>query len=224
VLRVGGLQSRPIDVRYVSATNRDLGAAVARGLFRQDLFFRLNGISLSIPPLRERAGEIEELARVFIARACREGGGGIELTPEARELLQRHSWPGNIRELRNVIERAVLLCAEGRIRPEDLSIATTSKALDGAEVLRQELDALERRRIVAALDECAGSQTKAARLLGISRGTLIARIEAFGLPRPRKPTSNDSSRPLNNSRKRARPRGEDDQPRQPGDPGRGPPP
>jgi two-component system response regulator AtoC len=160
-LRVGGLKSRAIDVRYVSATNRDLDAAVARGLFRQDLFFRLNGISLSIPPLRERVDEIDELVRFFIAHACREGGlaCAVEVTWEARELLRRYSWPGNIRELRNAIERAVLLSSDGRIRPEDLSLEKTSKMpavaqhpraasapLDDADVLRQELEAAERRR------------------------------------------------------------------------------
>jgi len=209
VLRVGGLKSRPIDVRFVAATNRDLEAAVARGLFRQDLFFRLNGVALMIPPLRERLDEIEGLARAFIARVCREGGSArpIDLTPKALELLQRYSWPGNIRELRNVIERAVLLCSGGKIRAEDLPIEEMVRTLtpprrttpppDGPQALRRQLDVHEFQRIVDALEHCAGNQTKAARLLGISRGTLIARIEAFGLPRPRKPALNNSCTRLN---------------------------
>ncbi len=122
VLPVGGVKPRPIDVRFIAATNRDLEAEVARGTFRQDLFFRLNGITLVIPTLRERVSEILPLARDFIAGAARRNGSEHipELTPGAISLLLRHTWPGNIRELRNVIERAVLLCGDGNIGPEHL--------------------------------------------------------------------------------------------------------
>jgi DNA-binding NtrC family response regulator len=121
VMRVGGLSSRPIDVRFISATNRDLAADVQRGTFRQDLFFRLNGIALNIPPLRERKAEIEALARTFAARAAASiGRSPPELLPGTLTALEAYHWPGNVRELRNVIERAVVLCADGRIRPEDL--------------------------------------------------------------------------------------------------------
>lgn len=119
VMRVGGLSPRPIDVRFISATNRDLATEVQRGTFRQDLYFRLNGIALSIPPLRERRDEIEPLALAFAASAAASIGRSPPIiTNQAMMALLRHDWPGNVRELRNAIERAVVLC-EGMIRPED---------------------------------------------------------------------------------------------------------
>lgn len=124
VLRVGGLARRPINVRFISATNRDLEGESIRGTFRQDLYFRLNGISLVIPPLRERVAEIEPLARSFVAKACAQMRLRTppELSREAIEALERHPWPGNIRELRNVIERSVVLCTGDRILPEHLGL------------------------------------------------------------------------------------------------------
>jgi DNA-binding NtrC family response regulator len=124
VLRVGALKARPIDVRFVAATNRDLEAEIERGMFRQDLFFRLNGISLVIPPLRQRVGEIAGLARGFAVEVSRQAGDirVPPIAPEAMAMLERYSWPGNIRELRNVIERAVLLCAGGPIGLEHLPV------------------------------------------------------------------------------------------------------
>jgi DNA-binding NtrC family response regulator len=119
VLRVGALKARPIDVRFVAATNRDLEAEVARGAFRRDLFYRLNGVSLFVPPLRERVAEIAPLARGFVAEACKRLGRLREptLSPEVRRMLEGYPWPGNVRELRNVIERAVLLCGDGPLLP-----------------------------------------------------------------------------------------------------------
>jgi len=121
VMRVGGLTSKAIDVRFLAATNRDLEVEVARGTFRQDLYFRLNGITLTIPPLRERQNEILPLADIFIARACGDANREpLAVSPDAATLLLRYSWPGNIRELKHVMERAVLLCSGDAIRPEHL--------------------------------------------------------------------------------------------------------
>jgi transcriptional regulator with PAS, ATPase and Fis domain len=207
VLRLGALTPRSIDVRFIAATNRDLEAAVATGRFRLDLYFRLNGASLLVPPLRERAEEIESLAHAFIAEACRRTGRKAEpaLSAEALEQLRGYSWPGNIRELRNTIERAVLLCGPGPIasehfptekmgatltavaaRPpeEPIAVAPASKSADGG--LHDQIEALERQRILGALEQCGGNQTKAAKLLGISRNTLIARLDAYGIARPKK--------------------------------------
>ncbi len=124
VMRVGALEPRSIDVRFVAATNRDLEAEVARGHFRQDLFYRLNGISLVIPPLRERTAEIERLARHFASQGARQIGldRPPTLSDEALDLMLRYRWPGNIRELRNVVERAVLLCLGETIEPEHLPL------------------------------------------------------------------------------------------------------
>jgi transcriptional regulator with PAS, ATPase and Fis domain len=201
VLRVGGLKSRPIDVRFVAATNRDLEAEVARGAFRQDLFFRLNGISLVIPPLRERVAEIEPLAKGFLRVASKDACRAREpkLGGDALAWLRAYTWPGNIRELRNVIERAVLLSTEDAITLEHLPVEKMGSTLptralrprpleppDQAAGLKGELEAVEHQRILDALAQCAGNQTQAAKVLGISRGTLLARLERYGLPRPRK--------------------------------------
>ena len=123
VTRVGSLKPRPIDVRFVSATNRDLEKEVEAGRFRQDLFFRLNGLSVTIPPLRERRAEIAPLARLFVARACTQmSRAELPISPEAMAELQAYAWPGNIRELRNMMERAVVLCTGDSIRLADLPL------------------------------------------------------------------------------------------------------
>jgi transcriptional regulator with AAA-type ATPase domain len=177
VLRVGGLQPRDLDVRFIAATNRDLEAEVQRGTFRQDLYFRLNGIALTVPPLRERRSEIEPLARTFLAQA----GAHVTLSPEAVAQLQAYAWPGNIRELRNAIERAALLCTDGIIRPEHLPLSSAASAPPAISA-----DPDERQRILDALAASGGNQTEAARVLGISRNTLLSRLTAHGIPRPRK--------------------------------------
>jgi DNA-binding NtrC family response regulator len=124
VLRVGGLKPRALDVRFIAATNRDLENEILRGTFRQDLFFRLNGATLVIPPLRERTSEIPDLARAFAAQAARQMGLAQQpaLASEALEMMMSYSWPGNIRELRNVVERAVLLCGRGPVLPAHLPL------------------------------------------------------------------------------------------------------
>ncbi|MFT3767364.1 MAG: sigma 54-interacting transcriptional regulator [Minicystis sp.] len=201
VTRVGGLTARPLDVRFVSATNRDPEAEVKKGAFRQDLLFRLNGITLTIPPLRERPQEIEPLSRMFAARAAAKmGRPAPALTREALTALKQHGWRGNVRELRNVMERAVVLAEAGAIAvehlllpvaPEPVAAATTAridaraKAGGGAH-LRSELAAIERQRILDALDACAGNQTHAAAMLGMARRTLVGRLAEYGIPRPRK--------------------------------------
>jgi transcriptional regulator with PAS, ATPase and Fis domain len=190
VLRVGGTTPEAIDVRFVFATNRDLEAEVERGAFRRDLFYRINGISIAIPPLRERLGEIEPLARQFVAEACeRDQRPVAEITPEALAMLKSWPWPGNIRELKNVMERALLLAGEGAIGPEALAIdghEPPGKVPSG-NALKDEREAAEKRAVLDALDKTGGNQTKAAELLGISRRTLVNRLTAYGMTKPRKP-------------------------------------
>ncbi|HEY2743783.1 MAG TPA: sigma 54-interacting transcriptional regulator [Polyangia bacterium] len=191
VLRVGGLTAQPIDVRFIAATNRNLDAEIPRGTFRQDLYYRLNGISLVIPPLRERAGEIEPLAQQFIRQASAAAGRAAPLlSPAAEALLRARDWPGNIRELRNVCERAVLLCIGDVIEPEHLSLQPDAPppSPPAHEVALTPEAQRQRDEIVEALARCAGNQSRAAKLLGISRKTLVARLDAFALPRPRKPS------------------------------------
>ncbi|HZN91181.1 MAG TPA: sigma 54-interacting transcriptional regulator [Myxococcales bacterium] len=207
VLRIGGLKPRRVDVRFVSATNRDLEADCAAGRFREDLYFRLNGFSLLIPPLRERPAEIEPLARAFLAEASRAMGRrqAPELAADARALMLRYRWPGNVRELRNAMERALLLCTGDEIRAEHLPQEKMRAAfiipsprppapspgslpqIESRDVQGApgEVDP-QRQRILDALQQAGGNQKEAAKLLGISRGTLQSRLDQLGIQRPRK--------------------------------------
>jgi len=211
VTRVGSTRPRPIDVRFVAATNRDIEADSQVGRFRQDLYFRLAGITLTIPPLRDRPREISLFVEEFVKGACGQvdRAAPLVVSPEAFNCLAAHAWPGNVRELRNVIERATVLCMGDRILPEHLppsvlspirpstplAVApfapttpsrTPQEPQPGTPELQDEIKSLERTRIVEALDRCHGNQSQAAAILGISRRTLVSRLTAFGLPRPRK--------------------------------------
>jgi len=197
VVRLGSTRPRPIDVRFVAATNRDIEADSRTGRFRADLYFRLAGITLSIPPLRERPAELELLVQRFVAAACRDldRTAPLRVSPEALALLRRHDWPGNVRELRNAIERAAVLCAGDTILAEHLPPGLSrppaprpdAAVPSGGRNLQGEIKSLERQRIIEALDRCGGNQSKAAELLGVSRRTLVSRMSEFELPRPRKP-------------------------------------
>jgi two-component system response regulator AtoC len=205
IVRVGGVKPRAVDVRFISSTNRDLEALVEARTFRRDLYFRLNGISVTVPPLRERLVELEGLTRRFVSEFSRSlRRDEPQLSGAALAVLRRHTWSGNVRELRNVVERALLLCEDGEVRPEHLSLggATVPPAeppvplepelVDddddppSGSTLSEELRAMERKRILEALDKCAGNQTRAAEMLGITRRALIQRLETYGVPRPRK--------------------------------------
>ena len=236
VRRVGSNSPRPIDVRFVTATNRDLKREVARGRFRGDLYFRINGTSFSLPPIRDRKDEIEPLARHFLSQACERIKRPVPaITAEARQRMLEYGWWGNVRELKNAMERASFLCADGPLLAqhlpeepppnEDLSdvestdvhfsggIAAEAPTLGanarfafyGRPIQMQEplpsnsLEPMpsaasgissemstEQQRVISALQACAGNQTRAAEMLGISRRTLINRLESLNLPRPRK--------------------------------------
>ena len=192
VTRVGGLKPFKIDLRFIAATNRDLEAEVKRGTFRQDLFFRLAGMTLVIPPLRERPAEIRGLCQMFIARASEAlGRRPPRLSARALARLERNPWPGNVRELRNVIERALVLCPGDELTEEHLPPAPRPASPQVATVeqpapLHGEIEALERQRILDMLARCGGNQTEAARQLGISRRTMVSRLGDYGVPRPRK--------------------------------------
>ncbi|MFO0563463.1 MAG: sigma 54-interacting transcriptional regulator [Polyangiales bacterium] len=204
VLRVGGLTPRPIDVRFIAATHRDLEQCVLAGTFRRDLYFRLAGVVLRVPPLRERPSELLPLARQFLHNACARYKRSFEpiLSEDAMAFLRAHTWPGNIRELRHCVERAVLLCDGPALERrhfdlsgpalDDPAPSTPVVAVSPAPVApepeptthRNPLG-LSRERITAALDKHAGNQTRAAKSLGISRRTLVNWIERYGLARPR---------------------------------------
>jgi DNA-binding NtrC family response regulator len=192
VLPIGSARPRKIDVRFLAATNRDLAAEVERGAFRRDLFFRLNGITLRVPPLRERVDEIEGLTRRFAEEACHKSGRTCpRLTPELLAAFRAHSWPGNIRELRQTVERGILLCMSDAFSLDDIGpltkVAPLAQPRSPASQSALPADATphsQQEEIVAALARCGGNQSRAAKLLGLSRNTLIARIKKYGLARP----------------------------------------
>jgi two-component system, NtrC family, response regulator AtoC len=202
VRRIGSGTPHPIDVRFVASSSKDLQAEVDAGRFRRDLYFRLAGASFTIPPVRARKDEILPLAEQFVASAAGPLGRSFVLAEDAKAWILAHDWPGNIRELRNACERAVLLATGSVIERQHLTIDEAKRAPSrfrspttppGAMVssdmpsqVRATVAELEKQRILEALDKCAGNQTRAAELLGISRRTLINRLDEYGIARPRK--------------------------------------
>jgi len=180
--RLGGLRSIRANVRVIATTNRNLHEAVARGQFRLDLYYRLNVFDIRIPPLRERREDIVILARAFLQERARSTGGDrVELTAAATDPLLRHEWPGNVRELHNALERATIVCEDGLIRAQDLSLAPPTRA--SVIVDSTELKVVERQAIERAMRDVHGNKSKAARQLGISRTQLYSRLRKHGLER-----------------------------------------
>ena len=189
ITRVGGTAEVEVDVRVIAATHRDLDREVREGRFRQDLLFRITGFTIAVPPLRDRPTEIEPLAAHFMRRAAAEQGRVIPtLTEEARDALTAYAWPGNVRELQNAIESALILCDDAlRVAdlPDRLRDATRRvRPVAASTHVRGQLAELERAAIVAALAAEGDNQTHAARRLGLSRRTLIYRMEKYGIKPP----------------------------------------
>jgi DNA-binding NtrC family response regulator len=196
--RVGDPTPRPADVRFVIASNADLGEMVAAGTFRQDLFYRINVVNLDLPPLRERPGDVIVLAEHFLERFRERLGRDVsDLTPAARDALCRHDWPGNVRELENAIERAAVLCRSMTIDVGDLpetiraDAAKVSVGPGGSDLeavadlpLREALEALERPLLAAALERNGWNRQETAAKLGINRATLFKKIRRFRLDVP----------------------------------------
>ena len=194
ITRVGGVDEIEVDVRVLCATHRDLEAEVNRGAFRSDLFFRISGFTILIPPLRDRPDEILLFAEHFIKKVCTETRRKVPaLAPSAANALCRYAWPGNVRELRNAIERAIVLHSRGVIEIEDLpdrvrdTRGKEAGEIDWQRDVADRMAGVERSAIVAALEACGDNQTEAAKMLGLSRRTLIYRMEKHGLKPP--PTS-----------------------------------
>ncbi len=196
VERVGGKGSERVNVRVIAATNRDLQAEVAAGRFREDLYYRLLVVPISVPPLRHRREDIALLARHFFASACRRNRvPARELTADAIEALERHAWPGNVRELRNAMERAVILSAGDAVRAADLAFlnaaggpgnATSADAAASAAGgnLSAEMQRHERAIILAALERNRWRMAKTARELKLERSHLYKKMKALGIDRP----------------------------------------
>jgi DNA-binding NtrC family response regulator len=185
--RVGGTVDVRVDVRVIAATNRDLEKALRDRTFREDLYYRLNIIPITLPPLRERPEDIAELVDHFVAFYSKEFKRPFKgVTPEALARLKAHSWPGNVRELRNVLERACLLAAGETLGPDDILLGRASMEPDAAKPFTLPaggivLEDLEKELVRQALERSGGNQTKAAALLGISRDQLRYRLEKHGL-------------------------------------------
>jgi DNA-binding NtrC family response regulator len=181
--RVGGTQKVEVDVRVLAATNRDLAGCVAEGTFRDDLYYRINTIAIELPALRDRAVDVPLLAKQFLKQFGK--ANPPTLAPDAIELLVRYPWPGNARELRNVMERAVLLAQGPQIHAADLPLhSPTPGVTDRASAPAISLAELERRHIESVLHETSWHQGKAASTLGISSKTLYRKIREYGFRRP----------------------------------------
>ncbi len=185
--RVGGSQDIKVDVRVVAATNRNLEEEVKAGRFRQDLFYRLNVLPITLPPLRQHLEDVPALLAFYVDGFNREFRKKVKgVSPAAMKILQSYGWPGNIRELRNAVERAMLLASGTWLEPEDFSLAGRASSPVGFELPASgvDLESLEQSLVVQALERSHGNQTKAAALLGMNRDQIRYRIEKFGLTRP----------------------------------------
>ncbi|MGC3965838.1 MAG: sigma-54-dependent Fis family transcriptional regulator [Pirellulales bacterium] len=188
VVRVGGSKTIHTDARVIAATNQDLGAMVREKRFRQDLFFRLNVVSIHLPPLRDRAGDIILLAEHFLSDFARRARRKVpQLSAAAKKRLEMHSWPGNIRELRNAMERLAYLCPGERIEPEDLTFILAAGSEAPAAVpdnlpLAEATDEFQKAYITRAIARSGGNMSEAAERLGLHRSNLYRKMRQLGMP------------------------------------------
>ncbi len=184
---VGGTRTIRVDARIISATNRNLEEAIAAGAFREDLFYRLNVVTMTVPPLRERSVDIPRLADFFLGHYARKNHRPLKgIHPRAMDLLLRHPWPGNVRELENVVERAVIMARGNRVMPENLPATfddRQSREYDREPMLAsgRSLKEVEREMILKTLADMAGNRTRTAEILGISRRTLQLKLKEYGV-------------------------------------------
>jgi two-component system NtrC family response regulator len=196
--RLGSTRVLKTDARIVAATNRDLQKAMARGQFREDLYYRLNVFAIHLPALRERREDVLPLAEAFIQEIGRSiGRPPAGISREARQTLLDYHWPGNVRELRNILERAAILCDGGLIATEHLALGppptpisppsqgptSTTPAVPGAGAAPGDLKAVERALIVKAMDDAHFNKSEAAKALGLTRAQLYVRLRKHGLDR-----------------------------------------
>ncbi len=186
ISRLGSNASIPVDVRIISATNRDLAVEVKEGVFREDLFYRLKVVTMALPPLRERKEDLPALIDHYLDKFARENGKSMQgITAEARDMLLKYDYPGNVRELVNIMERAVVIARDDYITVNDLPfksdsfIDTSMKKTPGS--LRDSLENLEKRLIGEAMDKASDNQTKAAEMLGMSERMLRYKLKKYGL-------------------------------------------
>lgn len=179
VTRLGENKPVPVDIRLICATNRNLGEMVAAGQFREDLYYRINTISLTLEPLRNRPEDIEVLAKAFVAEFSEAYGKNVEIGLETIQFLQRHPWPGNIRQLRHAVENAVIMSDDRILQPSDFTLDTVSYN-SGKTKPTGTLADMEKTMIAEAMTECGGNLTAVATRLGITRQTLYNKIKKWG--------------------------------------------
>jgi DNA-binding NtrC family response regulator len=185
--RVGGNETLKVDVRVIAATNRDLAAEITRGTFREDLFYRLNVVTVELPPLRERRGDIPVLASFFLRRYAAENGKTIEtFADDALATLHDYAWPGNVRELENVVERAVVLCEGPRVEKKHLppSVVPAEERGGPPPIPGSTIQELERYAILTTLEACGGSTSKAATVLGVSSRKIQYKLHEYAGSKP----------------------------------------
>lgn len=195
VRRVGGLKEIDIQCRIVAATNRDLATNVVEGHFRADLYYRLGVFSIELPPLRQRHGDIDGLARYFLDSLCRvQGVKPKKFSAEAMDALRNYGWPGNVRELKNAVEGALIVCDGEMIRPEHVIVrrraSVPTPMLEGAPIAiiripetGLSLDEAEKQLIEATLRLTKGNLSRTARMLGVSRPTILRKLDRYGIKR-----------------------------------------
>jgi DNA-binding NtrC family response regulator len=179
LIRVGDQQAIKIDIRLITATNRSLKQMVKEGTFREDLFYRLNTVAIEVPPLRERGEDVVHLGITFLEQYARKyNKPGVALNKKAIQKLQEYPWPGNVRELKHTMERAVILCEQVHLGPDDLRLF---EGQGSAMEPSFKLDEVEQRTILNVLEKCRGNHSKAAQMLNISRTTLYAKLKKYGI-------------------------------------------
>jgi len=184
IRRIGGLKGNPVDCRIIAATNADLGDAIKTGQFREDLFFRLRVVTLTIPALRERKADIPLLVEQFTREFCRQHNQTpVQIPKETLEWLCAYAWPGNVRELKNAIEGGIVLCRNNVLSPDDFHMTGIEKACTGIQTDDSclSLEASEKNTIIRALEQTGGIQKEAAEVLGISRRAIHYKIKKYGI-------------------------------------------
>jgi two-component system nitrogen regulation response regulator NtrX len=189
--RLGGAQEVRVDVRVIAATNKDLEEEIAAGRFRQDLFFRLNVIPLTVPPVAQRREDIPLLVEEFLQQFARRTGlTPKRVSPAAMRLLQSNDWPGNVREVRNVVERLMIMVADEEVRPEHLQVRAAEGTMAGSgelTTLKEARERFERRYVEQVVDACGNNMSQAARVLGLERSHFYRKLRSLGLLRIDRP-------------------------------------
>lgn len=184
IRRIGDVREIPVNCRVIAATNANLAEDIRTGIFREDLYYRLKVVTLTIPPLRQRSEDIPEMAKYFVETFCNSKNIPIaSILPETMEVLCEYSWPGNVRELKNAMEGAVALCPDGVLRPKNIQLCSSSQ-MDSEDDLSESpfsLEESERQTIIRALKESGGIQKTAAELLGISRRAIHYKIKKYNI-------------------------------------------